>query len=182
MRARKASGQSRTHDTLSPSLPQKPKSSPSRFPSPTPSPPSPKSRRRSSRTSAWAASIRKAASTGSPPSSWASSTSEPSPRSSSSRGRISPPSSSPTSSRSTSASASPIIACSRTAATSTPKWVEYFVTMCGTLALEGGPIFWVATHRVHHQNSDHEGDPHTPARRHLVGSRRLDPLRSRPAL
>jgi fatty-acid desaturase len=43
-----------------------------------------------------------------------------------------------------------------------PKWVEYFVTMCGTLALEGGPIFWVATHRVHHQNSDHEGDPHTP--------------------
>jgi stearoyl-CoA desaturase (delta-9 desaturase) len=44
----------------------------------------------------------------------------------------------------------------------TPKWVEYFLTTCGTLALEGGPIFWVATHRVHHQNSDHEGDPHTP--------------------
>jgi len=41
-------------------------------------------------------------------------------------------------------------------------WVEYFVTMCGTMALEGGPIFWVATHRVHHQNSDQEGDPHTP--------------------
>src|SRR3979409_2337728 len=44
----------------------------------------------------------------------------------------------------------------------TPKWVEYFVTMCGCLALEGGPIFWVATHRVHHQNSDQAGDPHTP--------------------
>jgi stearoyl-CoA desaturase (delta-9 desaturase) len=44
----------------------------------------------------------------------------------------------------------------------TPKWMEYFLTTCGTLALEGGPIFWVATHRVHHQNSDHEGDPHTP--------------------
>jgi sn-1 stearoyl-lipid 9-desaturase len=44
----------------------------------------------------------------------------------------------------------------------TPKWVEYFLTMCGTLALEGGPIFWVATHRIHHQKSDHEGDPHTP--------------------
>ena len=43
-----------------------------------------------------------------------------------------------------------------------PKWLEYFVTACGCLALEGGPIFWVATHRVHHQNSDHEGDPHTP--------------------
>ncbi len=44
----------------------------------------------------------------------------------------------------------------------TPKWVEYFLTLCGTLALEGGPIFWVATHRIHHQNSDHEGDPHSP--------------------
>ena len=44
----------------------------------------------------------------------------------------------------------------------TPKWVEYFLTICGTLALEGGPIFWVATHRIHHQHSDHEGDPHTP--------------------
>ena len=44
----------------------------------------------------------------------------------------------------------------------TPKWVEYFLTLCGTLALEGGPIFWVATHRIHHQHSDHEGDPHTP--------------------
>ena len=43
-----------------------------------------------------------------------------------------------------------------------PKWIEYFVTVCGTLALEGGPIFWVATHRVHHQHSDHEGDPHSP--------------------
>jgi stearoyl-CoA desaturase (delta-9 desaturase) len=43
-----------------------------------------------------------------------------------------------------------------------PKWLEYFMTIGATLALEGGPIFWVATHRVHHQNSDHEGDPHTP--------------------
>ena len=44
----------------------------------------------------------------------------------------------------------------------TPKWVEYFLALSGTLALEGGPIFWVATHRIHHQHSDHEGDPHTP--------------------
>jgi len=44
----------------------------------------------------------------------------------------------------------------------TPKWVEYFLTTCGTLALEGGPIFWVATHRMHHQNTDKEGDPHSP--------------------
>lgn len=44
----------------------------------------------------------------------------------------------------------------------TKKWMEYFLTWCATLALEGGPIFWVATHRIHHQRSDREGDPHTP--------------------
>jgi sn-1 stearoyl-lipid 9-desaturase len=44
----------------------------------------------------------------------------------------------------------------------TPKFVEYFLTVCGTLALEGGPIAWVATHRLHHQNTDKEGDPHSP--------------------
>jgi sn-1 stearoyl-lipid 9-desaturase len=44
----------------------------------------------------------------------------------------------------------------------TPKRLEYFLTVCGTLALEGGPIGWVATHRVHHQNTDREGDPHSP--------------------
>jgi sn-1 stearoyl-lipid 9-desaturase len=44
----------------------------------------------------------------------------------------------------------------------TPKWVEYVMTICATLALEGGPIFWVATHRIHHKHSDKEGDPHSP--------------------
>ncbi len=43
-----------------------------------------------------------------------------------------------------------------------PKAVEYFLAVCGTLSLEGGPIAWVATHRIHHQHSDHLGDPHTP--------------------
>src|ERR1035438_10924061 len=43
-----------------------------------------------------------------------------------------------------------------------PKWFEYFLTTCATLALEGGPIFWVATHRVHHQLTDKPGDPHSP--------------------
>lgn len=43
-----------------------------------------------------------------------------------------------------------------------PRWLEYIMTVCATLALEGGPMFWVATHRVHHQLSDQEGDPHTP--------------------
>jgi len=44
----------------------------------------------------------------------------------------------------------------------TPKWVEYIMSVFATMSLEGGPIFWVSTHRVHHQLSDQEGDPHTP--------------------
>jgi fatty-acid desaturase len=42
------------------------------------------------------------------------------------------------------------------------KLFEYFLAVCGTLTLEGGPIFWVATHRVHHQHSDQPEDPHSP--------------------
>ena len=44
----------------------------------------------------------------------------------------------------------------------TPKAVEYFLTFCGTLALEGGAINWVVTHRIHHAHTDIDGDPHTP--------------------
>ena len=43
-----------------------------------------------------------------------------------------------------------------------PKFLEYFFAICGSMTLEGGPISWVATHRIHHQNSDKPGDPHTP--------------------
>jgi stearoyl-CoA desaturase (delta-9 desaturase) len=43
-----------------------------------------------------------------------------------------------------------------------PKWLEHFFAVCGTLALEGGPIFWVGIHRIHHQLTDREGDPHSP--------------------
>ena len=43
-----------------------------------------------------------------------------------------------------------------------PLVLEYFFAFCGTLSLEGGPIFWVATHRIHHQYSDKPGDPHSP--------------------
>ena len=45
---------------------------------------------------------------------------------------------------------------------STPKWLEYFIATCGTLALQGGPIYWVAVHRMHHRYTDKEGDPHSP--------------------
>lgn len=43
-----------------------------------------------------------------------------------------------------------------------PKFIEYFFAVCATLTLQGGPIFWVAVHRIHHQYSDEKGDPHTP--------------------
>jgi stearoyl-CoA desaturase (Delta-9 desaturase) len=43
-----------------------------------------------------------------------------------------------------------------------PKPIEYFLAILGTMTLEGGPIFWVATHRVHHAKSDKPGDPHSP--------------------
>jgi len=43
-----------------------------------------------------------------------------------------------------------------------PLILEYFFALCGTLALQGGPIFWIATHRIHHQKSDQPGDPHSP--------------------
>ena len=43
-----------------------------------------------------------------------------------------------------------------------PVWMQYALAVCGTLTLEGGPIFWVGTHRVHHSKSDQPGDPHSP--------------------
>src|SRR5215212_6031268 len=42
------------------------------------------------------------------------------------------------------------------------KPVEYFLVTCGTMALQGGPIQWVTTHRIHHAHTDQPGDPHTP--------------------
>jgi stearoyl-CoA desaturase (delta-9 desaturase) len=41
------------------------------------------------------------------------------------------------------------------------KPLEYFLAVCGTLALQGDPIRWVAVHRKHHAHADHEGDPHS---------------------
>ena len=44
----------------------------------------------------------------------------------------------------------------------TPKVVEYFLTVCGTLALQSGPLQWVTTHRIHHAHTETENDPHSP--------------------
>ena len=45
----------------------------------------------------------------------------------------------------------------------TPKVVEYFLAVCGTLALQSGPIQWVTTHRIHHAYTETENDPHSTA-------------------
>lgn len=42
----------------------------------------------------------------------------------------------------------------------TPKWLEYFLIGCGTLAFQGGPCEWIGMHRIHHLYSDQIVDPH----------------------
>ena len=41
-----------------------------------------------------------------------------------------------------------------------PRPLEYLAAIVGVLAVQGGPIDWVATHRAHHANTDRDGDPH----------------------
>lgn len=46
-----------------------------------------------------------------------------------------------------------------------PKWLEYGITTLGALAIQGGPIFWVAGHRQHHAfTEDFEKDPYSAKR------------------
>ncbi|MGL5080038.1 MAG: acyl-CoA desaturase [Microcoleaceae cyanobacterium] len=46
-----------------------------------------------------------------------------------------------------------------------PKWLEYIVVTLGALALQGGPIFWVAGHRLHHAHTEDEiKDPYSANR------------------
>jgi fatty-acid desaturase len=44
----------------------------------------------------------------------------------------------------------------------TSRWLQIFFATLGTLALQGGPISWVATHRLHHKTADTNEDPHSP--------------------
>jgi len=43
-----------------------------------------------------------------------------------------------------------------------PKWFEYLLTSLGVCSLQDSPARWVLVHRMHHQHSDHQPDPHTP--------------------
>jgi stearoyl-CoA desaturase (Delta-9 desaturase) len=44
----------------------------------------------------------------------------------------------------------------------TSRWMHVLLTIAGSMAAQGQPIWWVAIHRRHHGHSDHEGDPHSP--------------------
>jgi len=41
-----------------------------------------------------------------------------------------------------------------------PIALEYFTALLGTLTLQGSPLHWVGTHRIHHAYSDTDQDPH----------------------
>ena len=43
-----------------------------------------------------------------------------------------------------------------------PKWFEYTLAVLGVCSFQDSPARWVLVHRVHHQHSDHQPDPHTP--------------------
>eukprot|EP00899_Mesostigma_viride_P025796 jgi/Mesvir1/6400/Mv19495-RA.1 len=44
----------------------------------------------------------------------------------------------------------------------TPKWLEYVFAYCGVQAIQGDPIEWVSSHRIHHAACDTLSDLHTP--------------------
>ena len=45
-----------------------------------------------------------------------------------------------------------------------PRWLEYFLTILGTMSIQDSPAKWVATHRMHHKFTEEEGDPHSTNR------------------
>lgn len=42
-----------------------------------------------------------------------------------------------------------------------PKWLEYFLTVLGTMSVQGEPYKWVTTHRIHHRFCETDKDPHS---------------------
>lgn len=43
-------------------------------------------------------------------------------------------------------------------------WLARLIVFFASQSAQAGPATWVAIHRQHHANSDHEGDPHSSAR------------------
>jgi fatty-acid desaturase len=45
---------------------------------------------------------------------------------------------------------------------SCPKWLEHTLAVLGVCSLQDSPARWVMVHRMHHQHSDRQPDPHSP--------------------
>lgn len=45
-----------------------------------------------------------------------------------------------------------------------PRWVERVLGTCGMLAMQRGPLDWIAHHRMHHAGVDTDADPHNARR------------------
>jgi fatty-acid desaturase len=43
-----------------------------------------------------------------------------------------------------------------------PLWLEHALSVLGVCCLQDTPVRWVVAHRVHHQHSDEQPDPHSP--------------------
>lgn len=43
-----------------------------------------------------------------------------------------------------------------------PKWLEHTLAVLGVCSLQDSPARWVMIHRMHHQHSDRQPDPHSP--------------------
>jgi stearoyl-CoA desaturase (delta-9 desaturase) len=43
-----------------------------------------------------------------------------------------------------------------------PKWLEHTFAILGICSLQDSPARWVMIHRMHHQHSDRQPDPHSP--------------------
>jgi len=42
------------------------------------------------------------------------------------------------------------------------RWLKNVLAICGSMAVQGPVVRWVADHRKHHKFSDRDGDPHSP--------------------
>ena len=48
------------------------------------------------------------------------------------------------------------------------KWYEYYVLFLGTLTASGPLLGWVGVHRLHHNHTDTENDPHSPRHQGVI--------------
>src|SRR5262249_54988079 len=44
----------------------------------------------------------------------------------------------------------------------TGRAVQFLLAAAGCAALQKGPLWWAAHHRLHHAHADRDGDPHSP--------------------